>query len=291
MIIVRLIGGLGNQLFQYAAARRLAHVNKVQLKVDISGFETYTLHKYSLQHYNIQAETANAEEVALFNRELKRSKISRFFFDNIVGEDSPFQLLKEAHFHLDSRLLSAGGNVLLDGYWQSEKYFTDIAGLIRAEFTVKTESDSVNRAAAEEIDANNSVSLHIRRADYVTNSATNSIHGVCSDAYYRKAVETIAGHIRNPHFYIFSDDPDWVAANFKLDYAMSIVSHNNADKNYEDLRLMSLCKGNIIANSSFSWWGAWLNPDRHKVVIAPGRWFNSDGIDTSDLIPPGWLCL
>ena len=291
MIIVRLLGGLGNQLFQYAAARRLAHVNNVPLKLDISGFETYKLHKYSLQHFNIIEDFASAAEVSLCNRELNRSRISRLFSALGAGSDKNFKVIKEAHFHFDPWLLSAGDNVFLDGYWQSERYFVDIADLLRKELTFKDEPDGINRTLAEEIATKNSVALHIRRADYVSNEVTNSVLGVCSLDYYHRAVEEISTHINNPHFYIFSDDPDWVKVNIRFDQASTFLSHNDADKNYEDLRLMSLCKGNIIANSSFSWWGAWLNSNRSRTVIAPINWFSATSYNTCDLIPGSWIRL
>jgi len=131
--------------------------------------------------------------------------------------------------------------------------------------------------------------LHIRRGDYVHAPLANQFHGLCSLDYYQKAVNYIYQKIPDCHFYIFSDDHSWVCENFKLDYPVTMVDHNDADKDYEDLRLMSLCKYNIIANSSFSWWGAWLNANPEKIVLCPERWFNDLSLDIKDLMPDSWI--
>nr|VFK65587.1 MAG: Glycosyl transferase family 11 [Candidatus Kentron sp. TUN] len=132
--------------------------------------------------------------------------------------------------------------------------------------------------------------MHIRRGDYVSDKEANTLIGTCSLDYYQRAVRLLQERIEsNPRFYVFSDDPDWVQANLRLDGQMHIVRHNNTDTNFEDLRLMSACSHHIIANSTFSWWGAWLNPSPQKIVIAPARWFKSDKLDDRDLIPSSWL--
>ncbi len=142
-----------------------------------------------------------------------------------------------------------------------------------------------------QIESTNAVSLHIRRGDYVKVKETNDFHGVCSIAYYETAIELITNKINDPVFYIFSDDMDWVKKNFNIRQNHVFVDANDAATNYEDMRLMSLCKHNIIANSSFSWWGAWLNPSSSKTVIAPKKWMKDPSIETIDLIPGNWIRL
>ncbi|MBT9150861.1 MAG: O-antigen biosynthesis glycosyltransferase WbnK [candidate division WS2 bacterium] len=133
------------------------------------------------------------------------------------------------------------------------------------------------------------MSLHIRRGDYVFNLHTNQFHGTCDLDYYFRCVEYLTTKVKNPHFFIFSDEPEWARNNLKLSYPTTLVDHNEADKNYEDLRLMSQCKYHIIANSTFSWWGAWLSQNPEKIVFAPKRWLKSDDYNPKDLMPDKWI--
>lgn len=267
MVITQLIGGLGNQMFQYAMARHLAEINHATLKIDLSPFEEYKLHKYSLGHLNIIEDFASMED---------------------IHSVTP---IKEKHFHYDPNFRAIGDNVLLKGYWQTEKYFCGIPGLIRRELEVKSPLKNKNLHIAKLIEESNSASLHIRRCDYVPNTYGDQILDSLTLDYYFEAIKLLANDEQDLHFFIFSDDPGWVKDNVILEYPVVYVDHNTADTNYEDLRLMSLCKHNIIANSSFSWWGAWLNRNRAKKVYAPKKWFNSNvrNIDPKDIIPESWI--
>lgn len=273
MIIAHLVGGLGNQLFQYAAARRLAHVHNAALKLDISAFEKYHLHAYHLNHFNIIENIAAADDI---------EKIT----DN--NDDCQGSLILETAFPFNSGILHLPDNVYLQGYWQSEKYFADIKHIIIREFTVKHGMNSKNRKMADRINNCASVSVHIRRGDYVNNPQTNSVHGTCGMEYYQRCIAQVAQAIAEPHFFIFSDDPQWTIKNIKPDYPVTLIDFNGPERDYEDLRLMSMCKHNIIANSTFSWWAAWLNPNPQKLIYAPERWFLAEKIDPSDLIPANW---
>ena len=281
MIIVKLIGGLGNQLFQYAAARRLAEKHSTILKLDITGFEKdkHCLRTYNLHCFYIHESLATNAEINLiqwnlFNR--LKHKLS--------SSDGT-----EKQFDFDPKILDAPNNILLDGYWQSEKYFADISDILRREFVVKYQQDAQSQMFSDRIQSTESVSLHVRRADYVQNALTNKIHGTCDQDYYDRAIRYIAERVNHPHFFIFSDEPEWVKDNLKIGFPMTVVDCNDASRNYEDLRLMSTCKHNIIANSSFSWWGAWLNPNPDKLVITPEQWFNDKKRNTKDLIPEQWV--
>lgn len=289
MIIVRLFGGLGNQLFQYAAGRRIAHTNNTALKLDISWFEKESNRKYKLNKFNIIGDVASNQEIA------KLKKLGNNLVDitsRSVEWLKPYYkrtLIKERFYHFDSHILDVGSNAYLDGYWQSERYFNDIPDIIRREFTLKTGIDNVNKPNYRLITSMNSVSIHVRRGDYVSDKKVNEFHGICSIEYYHKAIEQITKVISEPSFFVFSDDPTWVKDNLNIPYPTTVITNNGIDNDYEDLRLMSLCKHHIIANSSFSWWGAWLSTDREKIVIAPSKWFNNTDMDTCDLIPNSWV--
>ncbi len=284
MIITRLIGGLGNQLFQYAVGRALAHRHGVPVKIDVSDFKTYTLHKYALDYFAHAAEAATESEIA----RLKGSQVTIPLLDRILPAKTPASYAKEKHYHVDPTVLELGDNVYLDGYWQSEQYFAEIADTIRDELTVKTPPTGKNEELLKEIDACEAVVLHVRRGDYVANKATLAIHGTCDINYYQRAVAYIKEQVKQPQFYIFSDDPTWAREHITFATPATFVDHNDADHGYEDLRLMSHAKHFVIANSTFSWWGAWLSRNEKKIVIAPKQWFNATDKDTSDLIPETW---
>ncbi|MBI1920672.1 MAG: alpha-1,2-fucosyltransferase [Geobacter sp.] len=290
MIIVKLTGGLGNQMFQYAAGRRLAHFRNTPLKLDLSWFSDFspmdTPRAYALAPFSIQAEPSTAEETAIV-REPKYGMLRQLF--NKINPSYRPTHIREKRFRFDPSTLSLPGNVYLDGYWQSEKYFSDIASIIRREFTVRTEPDAPNCEVAGLIKGCEAVSIHFRRGDYVADAKTAAYHGICSVAYYHEAVKLVAARVDEPHFFVFSDDPAWVRENFAIPHPMTVVDHNGPDQAHEDLRLMSLCRHHIIANSSFSWWGAWLSDNPDKIVIAPRRWFAEKSIDTRDLLPEGWV--
>jgi hypothetical protein len=291
MVIVKLVGGLGNQLFQYAAARRLSLFHQTTLKLDVTRFEFYESRRYSLEPFNIQQVFATWEEIAELGGTCKQ-RLARIVFRlnqkfKPYSRRSVFSESRLEPFNPD--ILKTPRHVYLDGYWQSEKYFVDIQDIIRREFVVQYEQDRTSREVAEKIASTQSVSIHVRRGDYVSVPKTRRVHGVCSLDYYKRCVSLIAESNIAPHFFVFSDDPHWVTDNLHFNYPTTFVTHNDADRDYEDLRLMSMCQHNIIANSSFSWWGAWLNANPNKIVLAPGRWFNESSLDTRDLLPDGWI--
>jgi len=291
VIIVKLKGGLGNQLFQYAAGFRLASMRNAELKLDLSEFENprhRTPRSYELGVFEISAERALAEDVASLSRSAKRA-IQRWIAKYLRYSTEAGGT--ERHFHFDPKILSLGDDVILDGYWQSERYFADVAEAVRREFSFKQPAAGRNAEVIAEIAECNAVSLHVRRGDYVADPAAMAMHGLCSPDYYERAVEHVAERIADPVFFLFSDDPDWVRENLKLCASVRLVDHNGSDAGSEDLRLMSRCSHHIIANSTFSWWGAWLDPHPEKIVVAPKRWFADDSIDTSDLLPANWVKL
>ena len=287
MIISRLIGGLGNQMFQYAVGRSLAIANSCELKLDVSGFENYTLHNgYELDIFNIKAGIANSKEVSRLVS--KQSRLMRFVFRKLKIKKSTHFL--EKSFTFDHNFFDAKPPVYLDGYWQSYKYFESIEPQLKQEFSLKNSISRLNLDISEQISSVNAVSVHIRRGDYVSNKHTNSVHGLCSLDYYRAAIQTITERVENPFFFIFSDDIAWIKDNLTTNSDTVYVDHNSGKQSYNDMYLMSLCQHHIIANSSFSWWGAWLGTNVKKIVIAPKQWFTNDTV-TDDLIPKSWLRL
>lgn len=288
MIITRVIGGLGNQLFQYAVGRQLAEILGVELKLDVSGFKTYKLRAYSLDSFNIKQNLASPEEIA---RLTVRSLISRALL-RLKGKKAGLlktHIVEKKQFRFDPEVLMQPDGGYLDGYWQTEKYFKNIEGLVREVCTLRNAPAGKDLEIAAQMASCESVSLHIRRGDYVSNPQVYQACGVCPLSYYTAAVDEVSKSVRAPHFFIFSDDIEWCKKNLSIPFPVTFVGHNGPDKDYEDLRLISLCRHQIIANSSFSWWGAWLNPNPQKKVIAPKQWFKDR--DTRDLIPEGWLRL
>ena len=292
MVVTHLIGGLGNQMFQFAAARAVSIKYKTSLKLDISSFANYDLHQgFELKRiFNCTTGIASKADLrgvlgwqssTLAHRILLRPSMAAFRSKKFVVEP-----------HID---YWCGINELIDdcyiyGYWQSEKYFIDIATQIREDFTFKQPMANHNAKLAEQINQVNSVSLHVRRGDYANNPKTTAIHGLISLEYYQAAVKHVVEQVQQPHFFIFSVDIAWVRENLKIDFPHQYIDHNTGAESYNDMRLMSLCKHHIIANSSFSWWGAWLNRNPEKLVIAPKNWF-THSTDVKDLLPQNWVKL
>ena len=180
-------------------------------------------------------------------------------------------------------------SIYIDGYWQSYQYFQSIESQLKVELTPTAPLSGLNLSVAESIAQVNAVSLHIRRGDYVSNNATNKVHGFLGLKYYEDAISVIASKVSNPYFFVFSDDIAWAKENLELTNNVSFIDHNTGKNSYEDMRLMSLCQHHIIANSSFSWWGAWLGQNPNKIVLYPDRWFATNDRDISTLCPPEWL--
>ena len=295
MIIVQLTGGLGNQLFQYAMGRALADKSGDKLLFDIRSYQWDKLRRYELHSFSIQATIAQLDDIAL----IQSSK--PFLLDRIqrklLRKEIPYfrnAWIKEPAFSFDSYFTEyRSTDIYLEGYWQSEKYFLAIRPQLLKELWVKqaTFSTYFNEYKKHIIDAANAIAIHVRRGDYVTNSVTTSFHGLCDLDYYRKAMEMMEQSISNPTYFVFSDDKEYVHEIFGARENVCIIQ--NLPFDYEELFLMSLCKHNIIANSSFSWWGAWLNQYEEKMVIAPKRWFAKEEIqfETGDLIPQSWIKL
>lgn len=288
MVIVRVMGGLGNQLFQYAAGRQLACRLQTTLKLDTTFYHQDDFRTYRLDAFNIDAQQATATDLALMQcfapnywvqklLRLRRKFVPGyqwFFFKEEVFE--PFKPAFE----------TIAGNIYLNGYWQHEQYFANIEEIIRHEFTLKQPPVAQVRQLADTINQCMAVSLHIRRGDYISNPEVQQFHGSCNLDYYQTCIAQIVQYVDYPHFFVFSDDPDWVVDNLVIEYPVTFVTNNH---DYEDLWLMSLCKHHIIANSTFSWWAAWLNLHPNKRIFAPRRWFNKPELRDLSPVPTDWI--
>jgi Glycosyl transferase family 11 len=285
VIVVALGGGVGNQLFQYAAARALALTLGVPLALDARHYEGRGWPRYALDDFAI--ETVPVDRGAL---PLRDHRPIRRLLGRLGLGAGAFSVYREKGLAYDPAVLARPDRTYLRGNFPSERYFIGHELTIRRELAFVRPLDDDNRAVLDEIAGGIAVSLHIRRGDYVSNPRANRVHGTVNLDFYRRAADHIAGRAGgDPTFFVFSDDPDWVAANLALPYPAHAVTHNGADRDTEDLRLMAACRHHIVANSTFSWWGAWLNPSPDKIVVAPKPWFRDPSKDESTLVPEGWV--
>lgn len=283
MIISKILGGMGNQMFQYAAGRCLAHLNKTQLKLDLTGFDDYKLRNFDLQSLHTDCRIASETEIKNLLPSHNFEKALQYLFPK-----KKRTYYREKYFHFDETMLSFGNKVYIKGYFQSEKYFLPIKHILQKEFTFKDEVIKRVKGFFDSSGSPSKVSIHIRRGDMKNDPVAADHHGIMPLAYYQKGIEIIRSKISNPHFYFFSDDINWAKENFQH-ADVSFVSGEISKTHFEDLYLMIQCDHNVIANSSFSWWGAWLNNNPDKIVIAPNKWFNNGPQDTQDLIPSTWI--
>jgi hypothetical protein len=302
VITVSLIGGLGNQMFQYAAGKALAVRHGVPLALDINGFKKHALRSFLLDRLSVpEADQGFASEVSAekpanhFARSLWKLRIDRVLesagLPKLARSANEY---REPHFHYDPEFEALGSETTLFGYFQSERYFSSITQHLRDWFSPRVPLGVRAAEVLTEIECNKlAVSIHVRRGDYL-NPGTAEFHGILDEPYYRQAIGCIESALgETADFFVFSDDP--VRAERVLNFApKSRLNHVRGDpyRPWEDLALMARCRHHVIANSSFSWWGAWLNPSHAKVVVAPRAWFAQTQLDkrnTSDLYPVGWV--
>ena len=293
MIIVKVLGGLGNQMFQYASARSLAVSQNADLKMDISGFEKYQLRKYTLDQFHIAGHFAQPGN--LHRIEQLRNKISNKILLKLLHsfKDNNVTYVKEKRlFAYDSRIKRLNNSIVyLYGYWQHPNYFNQHKDKLLKEFTLKKKPDEKNKKILDNIQSDNSVAIHVRRGDYLSNPKANKFHGLCRLDYYDTAVAYMKKKINKPVFYIFSDDPAWVKKNITIGENVYVCDINPPSKGIEDFRLMRNCRHFILANSSFSWWAAWLSEHHKKIVIAPKKWLNNQDSATNSFIPDNWITI
>lgn len=293
IVVAEIIGGLGNQMFQYANAKALALANSRRLQLDLSRFDKYKLHN----GYELKRVFGISEPVAS-----KKALRAVFGIWQLVGLVSPklrnrlaricagSKFLYEKEFGFKKIELMADIQYL-SGYWQSAKYFENYADAIRQDFTFQLPHSELLNSFREAISSagENAVSVHVRRGDYLAKKNV-ALFASLSDQYYIDAINALKRNRKAPKFFVFSDDIDWCRAKF-VGEEFVFVSGFSGATSYLDMYLMSICNSNIIANSTFSWWGAWLNKAPNKIVVAPTAWFFDKSIKTSDIYPSEWVAL
>ncbi|KIO54198.1 alpha-1,2-fucosyltransferase [Flavobacterium hibernum] len=293
MILIKLQGGLGNQMFQYAFASVLARKNNTKIVIEDSVYkltekkEGYTPRNFELSIFDNEYVFAKRSDTSLFSTLSIIQKVKKK-----INLNYP-KIFNEPTFEYSLKANSLKSPVFAIGYFQSFKYFIGFESYIRDLFVFP-----MNRLSSKNTDLisilknKNTIAIHIRRGDYVNDIITNQVHGSCSFKYYEEAISIINSKIENPTLVFFSDDSVWVKDNFgALIFDKIFVDHNKELDSWMDMFLMSICSHNIIANSSFSWWGAWLNENPEKIVIAPKKWFQSKEIDIKSIIPEEWIVL
>jgi hypothetical protein len=288
------MGGLGNQMFQYALGRHLAIKNNTELRMDL----TFLLNRlprdnFVFRNYDLDIFRIFGNFTALSKFSLKFNNLSFLIarsiieFKKIIGSKKIIN--EKSDYQFDENILKLEDGVYLDGYWQSEKYFHDIENTLRKEFSFKEELKGHKLEMANKIKTVNSICINARRTDYVFNTPNNKFFAEIGIEYFRHAIDLIVERVSDPNIFVFSDDIAWCQENFNFGLPTVFVDHSFAGEKFGDyLHLMSLCKHFIIPNSTFAWWAAWLNPVSDKIVISPKKWVRDDRINIDDLIPLNW---
>jgi hypothetical protein len=293
MITTRLTGGLGNQMFQYALGRRLALDRGVGLALDLGWFGNEqggdTRRSYALDGFALDADRALVKGRSTLREPANRRQLAQRLARERLDPRS--RILRQRGTGFDAAVLDAPDGTHLVGFWQSERYFDGQAAAIRADFVPTVTASAEARSLHERVSTDASVSLHVRRGDYVSNADANRYHGTLDPEHYRRAVEMVAERTSvDLELFIFSDDVAWCAEHLALAHATTFVELPDTSP-IIDLALMAACRHHVIANSSFSWWGAWLDPRPDHVVVAPRAWAQNPGADFSTIYCPGWLRL
>ena len=299
MIKVILRGGLGNQMFQYALGTVLAEKNNTPLVIDVTLLndrlprKEVTFRTFDLDIFGIQPQLSFLSKLSQNIPIPGLWVVLDIISDSILTILGVRKKIGEAkEYEYDEQVFEPRKNIALWGFWQSEKYFSMYREKILNIFQFKQPLEGGAKKIGEAIAASNSVSIHVRRGDYITNKSVLSTLGIVGIPYYERAVNYIAEHVKDPHFFIFSNDIDWCKENIKFSYPTTYLGNDTAGpKASFHLHLMSLCKNNIITNSTFSWWSAWLNRNPEKIVIAPREWRVAGSRGKDDIIPEMWVTL
>ncbi|MDB5813272.1 MAG: hypothetical protein JWN23_389 [Rhodocyclales bacterium] len=288
-VIVALKGGLGNQLFEYAAGLALASRRGAELVLDVSSFSDPRARHFALGPFELP-ERIQQRAFRFWSRggfcDAVLRRLSRRFGWTRGGVPVHYENSSRG---FDDSVLTLEAPILLDGYFQSEQYFCDYAALLRERLSVPRHLHEASRQLMHLIRACDAICIHVRRGDYISNPVANQFHGLCGMDYYRRGVELVAEKLGAPHCFVFSDDPQWVRENMSLPFPTTVVDINGEDQAHQDLWLMAACRRFVIANSSLSWWGAWLSSHIDKQVVAPKQWFKGSTQDTSELVPADWI--
>lgn len=282
MIIVRLTGGTGNQLFQYAIGRALSARDGQRLLLDTTFYRDGAFRTYSLDRWHVQAEIAGDWRIRVARGTGLRKICQLFLWP-------PIRIVEERSASSDLEALRRARNVYLRGFWQSERYFAHAADILRADLRLRDGLTARRKETERAILAGPAaVSIHVRRTDYLTNPRAIEILGALPAEWYRAALGRMIDHVPDAAFFVFSDDPEWAKANLSSARPMTFLTPETDGRDEQDMFLMSRCRHHVIANSTFGWWGAWLNPRPDKRVIAPRTWFRVPNFDNVNIVPQGW---
>ena len=289
-VIVQLNGGLGNQMFQYAVGRAIAHRNQAELCLDKAILKRSYSRPYQLECFQIRDIEIHGDDIKhIRGEDISATRNILEYLREQIKPRYKRKVFKEQSKMYDPEIEKVKPPVYLVGYWQSEKYFCNISAHIRREFTLKDKLSEEKQGIVRRIKSSNAVSIHIRRGDYVSNPVSARRHGALPLEYYLSAAKLTATRIDEPEFFVFSDDILWAKEKLRLPYPMTYVSDREGLSDGEELYLISLCRFHIIANSSFSWWGAWLSDYTDKFVFAPRQWFADPSVKEHDTVPDEWI--
>ena len=289
MIITRLKGGMGNQMFQYAMALHIAQKLGVELKIDLCSLldrskGDFVYRNYDLSIFSVPPNFVHSESLLQNLSKLKSASVTKFFRNRV---NRGRKHVKETGFHYDSKYENqAVDQTIFEGWFQSHRYFSDITPLIKQRFTFKNAILPKSQDLLHKIKTTNAVCLNVRRTDFLKVDTLNTTNL----AYFLKAAKLIAERTKDPEFFVFSDDVAWCRQHILLDHPVTVVGHEHKGEKFGNyMQLMIACRHFIIPNSSFAWWAVWLNDDVDKIVVAPKNWFTDPTIDTSDLVLDSWL--
>lgn len=278
-LIIEVKGGLGNQIFQFAFGYALARDKGKKLVLDTSYYDLCSERSFGLE----SAFGLITKGVAKIVPNERGWNPLRNIYYSFLKQNK----FIEKQFNFDPQAMSSDA-AFYCGYWQTSKYFESYVDELRAIFKFNNELLSDEIEWVRLISMKEGVSVHIRRGDYIQNPDVRKIHEVCTKTYFERAVDYLLAHNPNLFFFVFSDDLNWCRKEFSS-YENFYFFPGTSERSWVDLYLMSLCQHNIISNSTFSWWGAWLNPNKNKIVICPSKWFNVDTFNTQDIYPSTWI--
>ena len=286
MIITRLNGGLGNQLFQYAFGRALSLRHHVPLQLDIRDYRQKPQHGLLIQHFNIAGEFCQDFPRRAAPDITRRTKWQRWLWN---WQLTAPRWIREKPFGFHSRWLQLGKSLYLDGYWQSASFFESCADTLRSELTLKVPPSLQTQEIAAQMRQSCSVAMHIRRGDYINNPQVSQIYLPLPLSYYERALEDWTTDQRNVRVFVFSNDMAWCKKNIRWSHPTVWVDHTTASTAHEDLYLMQQAECCITANSTLSWWGAWMGKRPGQTVYTPAQWFFPNTLDDSHFSCDGWV--
>lgn len=291
MFTIKIQWGLGNQMFQYAMIKSLSLKHKKDFSLDISEYKTY-FRPFELELFNIEKQYTYKKDIPFYERLKSKNRYLSFLYGKwkkLCSIINPNHYIEKS-LGFDKNILQQPTQYF-EWYFQNEQYFSNYEDEIRNAFQFKENANDKNTKIIKKMQLKNSVSIHIRRWDYISNKSAAQFHELCGIDFYQRAIHYIKERVESPVFFLFSDDIEWVKENLGLNEESYYIDWNTWKNSHEDMRLMSNCKHNIIANSSFSWWWAWLNPNKNKIIVAPKNWLKDKKINAEHSLPSSWIRL